>query len=715
MSADGAKRRITAAMLLCLGLGVLVATRAAFLQLGPNPRLEQMAKRQFQSKVLVRPRRGPILDRNGEPLVANREISSLAANPSKIRNRRTLARLLSKATDLPYSKLFQRLGGGREKEKKEQAHFVWIKRHLGENDLGRLKRWGIIDAAGDIADGLLLVKESKRVFPHNELASHVLGDVNIDSEGLEGVELWMNERLKGKVVSVAAIKDALGRPAFIDTVAARNVQEGRDGEPVTLTIDASLQFVVEEELRNSVRKSNARGGSVIVMNAVTGEILAMANQPAYNPNEKGASPDQKRNRAITDGFEPGSTMKAILLAGGLAHGMKLSDTVFGENGQMIVQGKRISEAEAHEKFKWISLKKMIQVSSNVGAAKLALKLGADRYYATLQSFGFGAKTNTGFPGEISGKVPPRKSWQPLSLANIGFGHGLLVTPIQMVRAYAAFLNGGWLVQPSLIKAPQGSVSPGAQAAGPVPEKPRRILPEKVARQVVEALESVTQEGGTGLKAVLPGYRVAGKTGTAQKVDPATGGYSRAKYVASFIGFPLEVEPRIVIFASIDEPHGLYYASETAAPLFREVLSAVANRFSLPARNAPPRVLAGADSIGKEKPLAAPVVMPAEMQVEDSDSLSVVQAAPEPAAAGIDKPPADEDAGELHWQGSGPNGRFLWKMPSLLGLAPREAIQVLQGHHFQVEIQGVGVVRSQSPDEGKVVADGDTIRLVLNEP
>ncbi|MCM2324692.1 MAG: transpeptidase family protein, partial [Oligoflexia bacterium] len=675
--------------------------------LAANPRLEQMAKRQFQSKVLVRPRRGLILDRNGEALAANREISSLAANPSKIQNRRTLARLLAKATDLPYSKLFQRLGGEREKEKKEQAQFVWLKRHLSESDVGRLKRFGIIDASGDLPDGLLLVKESKRVFPHNELASHLLGDVNIDSEGLEGVELWMNERLRGKVVSVAAIKDALGRPAFIDAVAAKYAQEGRDGEPVTLTIDASLQFAVEEELRNAVRKANARGGSVIVMNAVTGEILAMANQPAYNPNEKGASPDEKRNRAITDGYEPGSTMKAVLLAGGLSSGMKLTDMVFGENGQMVLQGKRISEAEAHEKFKWISLKKLIQVSSNVGAAKLALKLGADRYHAFLGTMGFGTKTGSGFPGEISGKVPARKSWSPLTLANIGFGQGVLVTPIQMTRAYAAFLNGGWLVQPTLIR----SGTPSSEG------RPRRVFSEKVAHQVVEALEGVTQEGGTALKAVLPGYRVAGKTGTAQKVDPSTGTYSRSKYVASFIGFPLDVEPRIVIFTSVDEPRGIYYATETAAPLFREVLNAVANRFSLPARNEPSRVLAQATSgvVGStgpserkaSAPVAPPVMVPADMLVEDSDTVAVAQAAPQPAD--------EAQAGSLHWQGSGPSGRFLWKMPSLLGLAPREAIQVLEGHHFQVEIQGAGVIHAQSPGEGKVVADGDTIRLTLSEP
>lgn len=690
MLRDPAKRRITAVMLGCVGLAGALLMRAGFLQIASDTRLENMARRQFQSKVLIRPRRGLILDRNGEALAANMETQSLAANPGKIQNRKTLARLLSKATDIPYAKLLQRLG-----DKKE---FAWIKRHLTEAEMNRLKRWRIIDSDGDLLNGLWLVKESQRVYPHSELAAHLLGDVNVDSEGLEGVELWMNERMRGKVISVSAIKDALGRPTFIDAVAAKNVQEGRDGEGVSLTIDASLQFAVEEELRNSVRKANAKAGTVIVMNAVTGEILAMANQPSYNPNEKGVPAERRRNRALTDGYEPGSTMKAVLLAGALSHGQKLSDQIYGELGHFTVQGKRISEAEAHEKFKWISLKKVIQVSSNVGAAKIALKLGADNYLNTLKSFGFGAKSGTGFPGEISGRIPPRKSWQPLTLANVGFGQGILVTPIQMLRAYSTFLNGGWLVQPTLLKLPAPTVEP-----------PKRIISQKVADQVLEALESVTQEGGTGGKAVLPGYRVAGKTGTAQKVDPGTGHYSRSKYISTFMGFAINVEPKIAIFTEIDEPHGVYYASETAAPLFREVLNAVANRFGIPTQGNVP-VLASAKDLSKGKskgkerdlpePETPPVVLPADTAVEEvdaSDSVAVTQAQ------------------ALKWQGSSGNGRFLWKMPSLRGLTPREAIQALKGHHFQLEIHGQGLITTQSPEEGKVLVDGDTVKLTLAEP
>ncbi len=650
-------------------MGGLVLGRAVAIQLIQDSRIESLARRQFQSKVLLRPRRGSILDRNSEPLAVNIETQSLAANPSKIINKKTLANLLSKVTDIPHSKILEKLG-----EKKE---FVWIKRHLSDNELLKLKKWRILDTVGNLVSGLWIVKESKRVYPHAELASHVLGDVNVDSEGLEGVELWANERLQGKVVSVNAIKDALGRPTFIDAVAANFV---KDGDPVSLTLDASLQFAVEEDLRNSVIKANARGGSVIVMNAVTGEILAMANEPTFNPNDKSAANSKRRNRSLTDGYEPGSTLKAVLLASALSHGWKLSDRVWGERGSFLLQGKLISEAEIHEQFEWLSLKQVIQLSSNIGAAKLALRVGADLYSNTLRNFGFGIKTGTGFPGEISGRLLPRKSWQPLSLATIGFGQGILVTPMQMLRAYAVFANGGWLVQPVLLKTPIKGFSP---------EPPRKVLSKKVCDSVVESLRSVTEGNGTGLNAKLEGYQIAGKTGTAQVVDSVTGKYSHSHYIASFIGFATGVDQKFVIFTSIDEPKGVYYASETAAPLFKEVLNAVVNRFSIPSTEKKALVVAQSSKNGTGHALLQPLLQ--------KDELSISYAKP---------------IESLKWHGTSADGMFQWQMPSLKKLTLREALRVLQGHPFHLEAHGTGIIRSQIPEAGQVIEDGATVRLQL---
>ncbi len=679
--------RVIATMITCIVFAGILMSRAAWLQLGRDHRLETMSRRQFQSRLLIQPSRGPILDRNGEALAINSEVQSLAVNPSKIaikpENRRMIARLLSRATEVPYTRVLEHISGKRE--------FAWIKRHISEQDVARLKRFHIINSEGDPINGIWLVRESERVYPHGELAAHVVGGVDMDSEGREGVELSMNERLRGKVISMSAIKDAYGRPTFIDVPS-----EGRDGEPVTLTIDNSLQFSVEEELRAAVKKTGAKGGSVIVMNAVNGEVLAMANAPSFNPNNHSSPQDHRRNRAVTDGYEPGSTMKAVLLASALSKGMKLTDVVWGERGKFKIQGHTISEAEAHEKFEWLPLKKIITVSSNIGAAKLALKVGADSYLNMIKAYGFGAKTGISFPGEISGRVPPRKVWQPLTTANIGFGQGILVTPIQMLRAYASFANGGWLVEPTLIKTPSGKDVP-----------PQRVITAKVAAQVSEALESVThkEQGGTGQKAVLEGYRVAGKTGTAQKVDPLNGQYSRSKHIASFIGFPilegdqLRDTPRIVILAMLDEPQGVYFGGETAAPLFREVLNAVASRFSLPASSAPQPTLATLGKAGKPIP---------------SDRLAVTQAHPvSPVAASLI--PAQIPTQSMQWVSQGSDGKNSWKMPSVHGLSVREAMEVFREHAFQIEVRGDGIVSAQYPEPGHPVMDGEVIRLTLSEP
>jgi cell division protein FtsI (penicillin-binding protein 3) len=640
-------------------MALLLVGRAFSIQILRDDRLEQMARKQFRGKVLLSPRRGAILDRNGEALAVNIETQSLAANPAKLRKRKDILRLLGKSLNLQIDKILSKT--------RDKKGFAWIKRHLSEQELNLLKKFQIIAADGDLVEGLWLVRESKRVYPHHDLAAHVLGSTNVDSEGTEGVELWRDSQLKGSVVAVNTTRDALGRATFLDATAAGTV---RDGTPVRLTLDSSLQYAVEQELKFSIARTGSRAGSVIVMNATNGEILAVANEPTFDPNFRLAPVESRRNRALTDGYEPGSTLKPVLLASALSGGMKLSDQIWGGQGSFKVQGKTISEAESHEKFEWITLKKMIQVSSNVVSAKLALKLGAETYSKTLQQMGFGQRTGTGFPGEIAGKMPAGKSWQPLTLANVGFGQGVLVTPLQMARAYATFLNGGWLVQPTLIQSETGQGEP-----------PRRVLSQAVAEQVQQALSSVTSEGGTGEKARLEGYSVAGKTGTSQTVEPGTRKYSKTRYISSFIGFARGVEPRLVIYAALDGPRGVYYASETAAPLFQRVLQSVVTRFSIPADSPlAPSAPEGARS--------APILA----QVRKRDPLTWEGAAP--AAGGESALPS------------------LFRMPSLVGFTAREALRALQGHPVEVEIRGEGLVKSQFPAAGNAIAGRTQVQLQL---
>jgi cell division protein FtsI (penicillin-binding protein 3) len=684
-SEESLRTRLIITLSVGAAMAFLVLGRSAYIQLFKNDRLEAIAKRQYQTKSLIKPNRGSILDRNGEPLAVSVEAYSLAANPTKIRQRWTIARLLAKSIHSSYIRLMNKLS--------EPKEFVWIKRHLSEAELKSFKKLGVVDTDGDLADGLWLVKESNRVYPRHCLAAHILGNVNVDSEGLEGVELWQEEKLRGRVASVSAIKDALGRPTLIDAQAANQLQ---DGESVTLTLDSVLQYEVEQELSNAIRRTGAHAGVVIVMDAVTGEILALANEPAFDPNQKGVPPERRRNRALTDGFEPGSILKPILLAGALSHGWRLSDEVWGEKGSFIIQKHKISEAEAHEKYEWISLKKIIQVSSNIGAAKLALKLGADRYLKTLISFGFGAKTGIGFPGEISGRIPPKKEMQPLTLANIGFGQGLLVTPLQVARAYAAILNGGWLVEPSLIKTKPSEFKTKSEIEltfGAL----RQIMSRRIGAQVIEALESVTHEGGTGIKAGLVGYRVAGKTGTAQEIDSVTHKYSHDKYTSSFVGFPVDTERKIVVLASINEPHGVYYASETAAPLFREVLGSVVRHYSIPASfpdKSVPEMQKNGVILSNFK----------EETLRVSDRMKLSQSAPG-FGEGTRLPELPKTADE--------EGK--WVMPSLVGLTQRESIQILHGHGFHLEMKGLGVVSTQRPLAGKKLGEKDTVRLFFSEP
>ena len=703
------KNRLVALMAFVTLIAGAVIARAVAIQVIHDERLERMARRQFNSRVLLTPRRGMISDRNGEPLAVNVDVQSLAANPTKITNRRTLARLMSKALEVPYEKLAEKLASKKE--------FIWVKRHMTDADLMRLKKWNILSANDELSAGLWMVRESRRSYPHTELASQVLGTVNLDSQGIEGVELWKESALKGKVASVSAIRDGLGRPTFIDADAAKEVE---DGSSIQLTLDATLQYAVEQELKNSVTRHGAVGGSVVVMDSVSGEILAMANEPTFSPSESNPSAARRRNRALTDGYEPGSIMKPIVLAGALMNGWKISDRIHGENGSFVVQGHRISEAEADEKFEWIPLSKMIQVSSNVVAAKLALKLGADKLNGIIRSFGFGQKSGLGFPGEISGIIPSKKDWKPINVANIGFGHGVLVTPIQMLRAYAAFANGGHLVQPRIIRqitrgdsngrAPDESYESSSSDAS-LPLTAQRILSDQTVREAVDAMALVTEEGGTGIKAHLEGYRVAGKTGTAQVVDPKTGRYSRAKYNASFVGFAVGVEPRLVIFTSLQEPKGIYYASETAAPLFRGVLQAAVNRFSIPSNPAyiksVPVALAAPTATSparlpvqeevkelepERQPLDLKAALRAEVRVTDSEgTLSLGESEV-----------ADENGNR-------------WKMPALAGLTSREALRLMGLNRFKLEIRGDGVVIKQTPDPGEWIAKGERVRIELGEP
>jgi cell division protein FtsI (penicillin-binding protein 3) len=678
------RQRIWTVLSLFLIAALALLSRAFWIQIVRDPRLVDLAKRQYQTRITLKPRRGVLYDRHGEPLAINTEILSLAVHPKKLKgNQAWVAQTLSKALKLDQKDIRKKLQAKKD--------FQWLKRHLTEEDHARLANMGLQDSKGQWIPGLALIQEAKRHYPHGELAAQVIGTVNRDGDGIEGLELAHQTMLAGKSLSVVTQKDALGRPTALDS---ESIAKLEDGEDLHLTLDATLQFEVESELKQAVLQHRARAGSVIVMDSMTGEIYAAASVPTFDPNSRSELPANRRNRLVTDGFEPGSIVKPLLLASALTHGMKLTDQIHGEKGSIVIQKHRIREAESHERFEMTSLKKMIQVSSNVVSAKLALRLGTDKVAGTLRSLGIGQKTGLHFPGEIAGILPStKKPWQPLTLANIGFGHGLLVTPLQMARAYAAISNGGWLVEPTYVRDIQQKV------------RPKPVLAEAVTQKVVEALLSVTEQEGTGSKAVVEGFKVAGKTGTAQTIDPVTKKYSRDHYIATFVGFPVwdypvKQYPRPVILTMIDGPRGKYYAGETAAPLFQKVLGAFVRRFAIPATEPVKMdrqdILARLETLPKEptkNSAKGPEVEKDDLEdsLKWSNSLAVRQ---------------------LKWEGTDEAGRQFWKMPEVRGLTAREALRALQGHRFQVSVHGEGVIQHQTPEPGEVLRDHSIISLRL---
>ncbi len=661
-------------LLFLLGLGfltsVLIIFRSAQFQIFKDPRLASLSKRQFHSRVLIRPRRGMIVDRNNEPLAVSLEVQSLAANPTKIKLKEIQIEKLARFLEISKKRLRNRLKSGKT--------FVWMKRHLSEIKVKNLARSGITDSQGQLKDGFWLVRESKRVYPNGRVAGQVLGQANIDLMGIDGLEYYFNDLLKGRITSIEATRDGLRRPTFIDAGKAKHVE---DGKSLKLTLDSTLQFEVERILNEHRKRTQSKSGTVLIMDAESGEILVMANAPFFDPNTSKVNARLRRNRLVTDGYEPGSTMKPVLVAIALENGKKIDDVIWAGMGKTKIQGRWISEAEAKEQFGWINLERLIQVSSNVASAHLALELGQEKFLRHLKKLGLGNQTHVEFPGEISGWLPRKSKIPNITLANLGFGQGIMATRIQMARIYASFLNGGFLIRPKLV----------------IDSKPQfndsltRVWSSTTSHSITQALTKVTQEGGTGTEAAVPGFTVAGKTGTAQTVDSETKRYSRERYITSFIGYPVNTEKKLVILTSLDHPKGNYYASATSAPLFRDVLVAVINRYGLKAK---PELV----QIQKDHILTSSAMRSLK------DFLKKDQKNGIETGRKFQVEKLNDDERKINQS---------WIMPSLKGLSPREVTRVLRGHNFDLKLEGFGTVVSQAPEKGQLVNDGTEIYVELD--
>ena len=626
--------RLGVAKILFLAMFLVIAGRAFQLQVLQGERLMRLGERQHLKEWIVLPKRGALLDRAGEPLALSMESQSVYARPHRVQDPEQLSQGLARILNLRAADVKQKLISDKP--------FVWIKRQVSSPEAEKIQALN--------PTGIGMFYEPNRYYPQNQLAGQLIGFVGRDSEGLEGLELKYNDYIRGEAGSSVTERDALGRRVLVQGVEGLRIPPGSD---VHLTLNTSIQHIAEKELEATILKYRAKSGVAIVIEPFTGEVLALANYPTFDPNNYSKqSADQRRNRAVTDSFEPGSTFKTILAAAALEEGVVgKEDLFYCEMGKYPYAGKVIHDTHPHG---WLSFAKILQVSSNIGFTKVAQKLKKDRYYRYIEKFGFGQVTGIDVPGEVPGLLRKPESWSAIDLATHAFGQGISATPLQMVMAYAAIANGGFLMRPYVTRrvvSPQGEIVLEIQ-----PHVERRVISEKTARSLASILKDVTNEGGTGVMANVDGFEVAGKTGTAQKADPVHGGYAAKKRVASFVGFVPANDPRLVALVLIDEPEVNVYGGVVAAPAFRNIAQAALRHLAVAPQQA-----------------ALIPVLPSQPE-------ALVR-----RVAKSNSPATVETNGDA--------------TPDFLGLSLREALEKAQTLKLKVRLQGNGYVVKQSPQAG----------------
>ncbi|HEU5361137.1 MAG TPA: penicillin-binding protein 2, partial [Candidatus Deferrimicrobiaceae bacterium] len=542
------------------GVYCLIVLRAFHIQVLGVKGIRERGAKQYGVKIPLIPKRGVILDRTGNEFAVSLSTKSIFVQPSKLSSPEAAASLLSRRVSMPVGELRKAFASDR--------NFLWVRRQMPSSEAEEIVREVRAALAkgrgGEERDGIGTVEEPKRFYPNRELASSVIGFTDVDSVGIEGVELSLDKYLRGENAYLVCERDARGR---IIVPADAPIEVNSAGHSVTLTIDRNIQHVVQTELMEAVEKHKARGGVALVMKPKTGEILAMASLPTFNPNRLSAArPEARRNRVITDCMEPGSTFKVFTMASALELGaIDMRDRIYCENGKYRYAGRVIHDTH---KYGSLTIPEVVKFSSNIGMIKINEKMVPDRYYDMIQAFGFGTKTGVELKGESDGLTPARDQFNRIRRATVSFGQGIAVTPLQLAAAMASVVNGGKMMKPYLVKEvtdPEGRVVYRGE-----PKELRRTISPKTSAQMREILGRVVQEDGTGTQARIKGFLVGGKTGTAQKVEVGTGRYSPDKRIASFIGFlPLQ-DPEFLVLVVIDEPKKEVYGGVVAAPAFNQI-------------------------------------------------------------------------------------------------------------------------------------------------
>lgn len=629
--------------------------RAFVLQVREKEKLKGMAQDQYMRELELPARRGEVFDRRGVPLAQSVDVDSIFVDPSVLEDQKLGGRMLARELGLDEKELAARMQRGKR--------FAWVKRQATPTEVARVKALNL--------PGVGYAKEPRRFYPQRELASHVLGLVGNEGRGLDGLELAFDDELSGEGVKNQGFRDARGRKLLtqgtVDLAA-------REGAQVTLTIDRHLQYVTEKALQKAVTDNKAAAGMAVVMDPRTGEILALANAPTFNPNAPQGGPEALRNRGITDQFEPGSTFKAFVIAAALdARTITENQTFDCQNGAMKIGKHTVNDDHPHAS---LDTRGVLQVSSNVCAAKVGQSLGRERFVDAVNRFGFGQRLGLGLPGETKGSLPYPKA--EIQLATQSFGQGLTTSAVQLAAAYAALANDGVLMRPYLVAK---VVDPdGVSLLENQPTEVRRVVSARTARTVVHMLESVVEKGGTAPAARMDEYRVAGKTGTAQKAGP--GGYGD-KRIGSFVGMLPAEDPRLLVLVVVDEPKTDVYGGLVAAPAFKEIASAAMPYLGVtPSRAAPV----------KEQPKDA------------------VAAGARPATAAPEAPVANAALAAAFDTATLEEGTV--RVPDLTKEPARAAVGRLLAVALEPRLVGSGAVARQTPAAGTPVPKGTRVTLEL---
>ena len=547
-------------------LYLVIAGRVVYLQVYRGEMLASRASGEYRRTCVTAGKRGTIFDRNHNELAVTIDAVSIGLHPSSIPEAQIIAPKLARAANLEIGTVKSKLASGRS--------FVWLKRLMADDEVAAVKQLNLPPEA------IEYIAEQKRVYPNNSLAAQLIGFTGIDGNGLEGVEYAWDDELRGRTVSRTVLMDARKRYLGAGDVPI----DSADGNDVILTIDSAIQYIAENALKEAVVDSQALSGMAVVMNPETGEILAMANYPCFNPNDFGSyGRDAWRNRTITDAFEPGSIMKVFLAAGSIESGLCTPDSVFFcEDGEYMIDGHCIHDSHGHG---WLTMREIIKISSNIGAVKISEKIGRKNLWETLRRFGFDSRPDIGCPGSTEGLLSFYTQWTAVDTSAIAFGQGVSASAIQLVTAVSAIANGGLLLKPYVVSA---MVEADGRVVRYRDRKViRRVISEQTSAYLKEMMASVTTEGGTGEKAAIEGYTVCGKTGTAQKLNDK-GRYTDKNYVASFLGFAPSNNPRIAVLVVVNSPKKGYYGGIVAAPAFRKIILESLNYFGVSPEKENPR-------------------------------------------------------------------------------------------------------------------------------